>query len=144
VASIPKVAGEAVRFGLVGLANLVLDVALFNVLRSPLGPYGAKVVSTLAAITSSYLMNRYWTWADRPRMGVGRQYALFLVLSGVGLLIAEACLLVSRRLVGAQSALADNVSANVVGLGLAMAFRFWAYRRWVFPAAGPTGAGDAA
>jgi hypothetical protein len=25
------------------------------------------------------------------------------------------------------------VAANVVGLGLGTAFRFWSYRRWVFP-----------
>ncbi|MSW42688.1 MAG: GtrA family protein, partial [Actinobacteria bacterium] len=31
------------------------------------------------------------------------------------------------------SPLADNVSANVIGLGLGTIFRFWSYRRWVFP-----------
>jgi putative flippase GtrA len=135
VASANKVAGEAVRFGVVGVVNLAVDVGIFNVLRAPLGPYGAKVASTGVAVTSSYLMNRYWTWADRPRSAMVRQFVLFAVLSGAGLLLAEACLAVSRKVLGEDSAVADNVAANVVGLGLAMAFRFWAYRRWVFPAA---------
>jgi len=34
---------------------------------------------------------------------------------------------------GFTSALADNISANVVGLGLGTLFRFWSYRKWVFP-----------
>jgi len=131
------VAGEALRFGAVGIANVAVDVGLFNLLRSPLGPYAAKVASTGVAVTSSFFMNRHWTWADRPRAGVVRQYVLFVLLSGVGLLIAEACLLVSRGLLGTRSLVADNLAANVVGLGIAMVFRFWAYRRWVFPAQPP-------
>jgi putative flippase GtrA len=132
---------EAVKFGVVGAANVVVDVAVFNLLRDPIGPLAAKAVSTSVAITSSFLANRHWTWADRPRRSVVRQYVLFFVLSGVGLLIAEACLAVSHYALGLTSAAADNISANVVGLAAAMVFRFWAYRRWVFPAAAdpPTG-----
>jgi hypothetical protein len=36
-------------------------------------------------------------------------------------------------MLGLTSALADNVSANGVGLVLGTAFRFWAYRRYAFP-----------
>ena len=34
---------------------------------------------------------------------------------------------------GLKGPIADNVSANVIGLGLGTLFRFWSYRRWVFP-----------
>jgi hypothetical protein len=43
------------------------------------------------------------------------------------------CLWISHYLLGLDSALADNISANVIGLGLGTLFRFWSYRRWVFP-----------
>ena len=43
-----------------------------------------------------------------------------------------ACLAISHYALGFTSPLADNIAANVVGLGLATAFRFWSYRRWVF------------
>ena len=33
------------------------------------------------------------------------------------------------------SPLADNIAANVIGLGLGTMFRFWSYRRFVFLAA---------
>jgi putative flippase GtrA len=58
---------------------------------------------------------------------------LFVALNGVGMLIAVGCLAVSHYLMGYTGALADNISANGVGLVLGTAFRFWAYRRWVFP-----------
>jgi len=41
-------------------------------------------------------------------------------------------LAVSHYLLGLQSPLADNISANVVGLAAGTTFRFWAYRRYVF------------
>jgi hypothetical protein len=31
-----------------------------------------------------------------------------------------------------HNALADNISANVIGLGLGTLFRFWSYRKFVF------------
>ncbi|HEY0374022.1 MAG TPA: GtrA family protein, partial [Amnibacterium sp.] len=42
------------------------------------------------------------------------------------------CLWVSHYLLGMDSPLADNVSANVVGLLLGSVVRFALYRHWVY------------
>ncbi|MDP2014193.1 MAG: GtrA family protein, partial [Actinomycetota bacterium] len=55
--------------------------------------------------------------------------------------IAIGCLYISHYVLGLTSALADNLSANVIGLGLGTLFRFWSYRKWVFPAV-PNQPGD--
>ena len=65
---------------------------------------------------------------------MGREYLLFFFLNGVAMLIAISCLWFSHYVLGFTSALADNISANVVGLVLGTLFRFWSYRKWVFPA----------
>ena len=65
---------------------------------------------------------------------MGREYVLFFVFNGVAMLISLACLWFSHYLLGLDSPLADNISANVVGLILGTLFRFVAYRTWVFPA----------
>jgi putative flippase GtrA len=135
---------EVVRFGLVGLANVVVDVGIFNALLfGPLErkPLTAKVISTGIAIVSSYFMNRHWTWRERARTGIHRELPLFLALSGVGLGITLGCLAVSHYGLGLRSKLADNVAANVFGLGLSMVWRFWSFKRWVFLA--PPGAAPA-
>jgi hypothetical protein len=54
------------------------------------------------------------------------------VLNGIGLLIAAGCLGFSRYVLDLHTALADNISANVIGLGLGTLFRFWSYRKFVF------------
>jgi putative flippase GtrA len=113
---------------------------VFNLLRFAGGegplydkPLTAKVVSVLAATTFAYFGNRHWTFKDRSRSSFRRQYALFFVFNAVGMMISLSCLWVSHYLLGFESALADNISANVIGLVLGTIFRFWGYHNWVFP-----------
>lgn len=131
---------EVAKFGIVGLGAFVIDVGLFNLLRfaGGQGPMydkvlTAKVVSVAVATTFAYFGNRYWTFRHRGRTSFGREYLLFFVLNGVGMLIAVACLWLSHYVLGFRTPLADNISANVIGLALGTIFRFWSYRRWVFP-----------
>jgi len=128
---------EVAKFGVVGLVSFVIDFGLFNALSMPAAPLAHKVltskaIATTVAATFAYFANRHWTWKDRTRSGLGREYVLFFVLNGVGLGIMEACLLISRYGMGFDSALSNNISAYGFGLLLGTIFRFWAYRRWVF------------
>lgn len=124
---------EIAKFGIVGAFNAVLDIALFNALRhAGVGPLTSKALSVTVAATSSYFMNRHWSFAHRARTGIKREYVLFVVLSAIGLAIAEACLAVSHYALGHTSVLADNVAANGFGLVLGTVWRFWSFKRWVF------------
>ncbi len=130
---------EVSAFAVVGAIAFAVDVAAFNALvhlggDGPLRdhPLTAKTLSVTASTTVAYIGNRFWTYADRPRREMSREYALFFVLSAAALGIALACLAVSRYVLGLTSPLADNVAANVVGLALGTAFRFVTYRRYVF------------
>ena len=96
-------------------------------------PLTAKVVSVAVATTFAYFGNRYWTFRHRGRTSFGREYLLFFVLNGVGMAISVSCLWISHYVFNFRGPIADNISANVIGLGLGTLFRFWSYRRWVFP-----------
>lgn len=137
---VDKLWHEVAKFGVIGAFAFVIDVGLFNLLRFAGGegpmydkPLTAKVVSVAVATTFAYFGNRYWTFRHRGRTSFHREYLLFFVLNGVGMAISVGCLWISHYLLGFTSALADNISANVIGLGLGTLFRFWSYRRWVFP-----------
>ncbi|MDP2289190.1 MAG: GtrA family protein [Actinomycetota bacterium] len=139
---------EVAKFGLVGLTALVVDIGLFNYLRFAGGqgpmydrPISAKIVSVCVATLVAYFGNRYWTFRHRGRTHMGRELPLFFLLNGVAMTIAIGCLYISHYVLGLTSALADNLSANVIGLGLGTLFRFWSYRKWVFPAV-PNQPGD--
>ncbi|HSK26375.1 MAG TPA: GtrA family protein [Jiangellales bacterium] len=139
---------EGAKFLTVGGLGYVVDVTVFNALlyaggEGPLydRPLTGKTISVVVATLVTYAGNRFWTFRHRGRTGYAREYALFFVLNGVGLAIALACLGFSRYVLDLSGPVADNVSANVVGLALATGFRFWSYRRWVFPAVGAPLAG---
>jgi putative flippase GtrA len=141
---IGSAAAEVVKFLMVGGLGFVVDVTVFNLLRFAGGegplydkPITAKIISVVVATMVTYAGNRQWTWRHRERSGYVREYVLFFVLNGIAMAIAVATLAVSHYLLGFTSPLADNISANVVGLALGTAFRFWSYRRFVFRPAAP-------
>jgi len=130
---------QLAKFGVVGGIAYVVDVGLFNLLSyagsSPLlagQPLLAKVISTGVATVVAWLGNRYWTFRHHRRPDATREFVLYLVMCTIGLLIALSCLWVSHYLLGFTSPLADNISANVIGLIAGTTFRFWAYKRFVF------------
>ena len=128
---------EVVTFLAVGGAGYVVDVGGFNLLRAvPLfathDPSWAKAVAVALATVVTYVGNRAVTWRDSTSPHRRREIALFVVLNVVGLGFSVVALLVSHDLLGLTGAVADNVSANVIGLGLGTLFRFWTYRRFVF------------
>lgn len=130
---------ELMKFGSVGAIAYIVNLGLFNLLvHFPISPLDDRPVtgSLLAGIVSilvAYFGNRFWTWKDRPRRAMSREIALFFIINGVGILMSAAVLFISRYILGFQSALADNIAANVIGIGLGTIFRFWSYRVWVFP-----------
>lgn len=133
-------------FTVVGTVAFVVDISLFNVLASGvgMGPITSKVSSVAAATMVSWLGSRYLTFRELGGRRKGEEAVLFFLVNLVGLGIAAACLFVSHYLLGLTSALADNISANVVGVLLGNVFRYVAYRFYVFQPATSDGAGHSA
>jgi putative flippase GtrA len=130
---------EVIKFGVVGAVAFVVDIGLFNLLRFGGGegplydkPLTAKIISVAVATFVAWLGNRYWTFRHRRRTQAAHELALFVAFNVVGMLIALACLGFSHYVLDLRSPLADNISANGVGLVLGTLFRFWAYRTFVF------------
>lgn len=130
---------ELTKFGLVGVAGLIVDVGGFNLLRYAGGegplhdyPLSAKVISAGLATIVAWLGHRYWTFSHARRSAAHHEFVLFVVACTLGTGLSVACLWVSHYVLDFTSALADNISANVIGLALATLFRYWAYRTHVF------------
>ena len=139
---------EIARFLTVGGLATVVSVVGFNALvhgtllgSAPMShqPIPAYVVANVVAGVVAYAGMRLWAFRDRevhdPVQGVLR----FFGLGAATMAIPVACLTVSRYVLGLSDVWADNISANVIGLGLSTAARFWVFRRYVFlePGAAP-------
>jgi len=121
---------EITKFGIIGIFNMALDTAIFNLLFF-MGPIKAQVIATVIAATSSYFMNRHWTFRHRARSGLRREYILFFVFNGVGLAITGAVIGLAKYGFEIEDRLWLNI-VRLVGIAVATVFRFWAYQKWVF------------
>ena len=101
----------------------------------------AKIISGIVAVIASYILNREWSFRDRGGRERHHEALLFFAFSGVGVLLSMAPLWFSSYVLQLRvpdvsltvENIADFVSAYIIGNLLQMGFRFWAFRRWVFP-----------
>jgi putative flippase GtrA len=146
---------ELLKFAVVGGTTFVIDTAIFLVLKSTVlesKPVTAKVIGTTVATVVSYVLNREWSFRTRGGRASHHEAMLFFLISAVGVVVTSAPLWVSRyglhletpHVSRVTQEVADLVSAQVIGTLLAMAFRWWAFRRFVFPHADARPRGEAA
>ena len=135
---------ELIKFALVGATTFIIDSAIFYTLKLTVlepKPVTAKIIAGIVAVIASYILNREWSFKDRGGRERHHEALLFFGVSGVGVLLAMAPLYFSSYVLGLRvpevsltvENIADFISAYVIGNLLQMAFRFWAFRRWVFP-----------
>ncbi|HEX3929249.1 MAG TPA: GtrA family protein [Nocardioides sp.] len=136
-----ELAGEVVRFLLVGGVATLVSFVGFNALvhglfigRAPLGsqPLLAFVLVNLVAGCVAYAGMRLWTFRHREASDSVEGVIRFFGLGALTMAIPVICLGISRYGLGLTSPLADNLSANVIGLTLGAGTRFWVFRRYVF------------
>jgi putative flippase GtrA len=135
---------ELIKFAIVGATTFVIDSAIFYTLKLTIlepKPVTAKVIAGIVAVIASYILNREWSFRDRGGRERHHEALLFFAFSGVGVVLSMAPLWVSSYILDLRvpavsltmENIADFISAYIVGNLLQMAFRFWAFRRWVFP-----------
>lgn len=135
---------ELVKFAVVGGTTWVIDTLVFLVLKAGVleaKPITAKVLAVLVATIVSYVLNREWSFRTRGGRERHHEAALFFIISGIGVAVYTAPLAISRYLLDLQvpgvsmltQNIADFVSGQILGVLAGMAFRWWAFRRFVFP-----------
>ncbi|MFE7118718.1 GtrA family protein [Streptomyces sp. NPDC057654] len=126
---------EVAKFGAVGGAGVLVNLAVFNLVRhtSDLPVVRASVVATAVSIIFNYVGFRYFTYRDRDKQGRTKELTLFLLFSAIGLVIENGTLYTATYAFHWDSPLQSNVF-KFLGIGIATLFRFWSYRTWVFKA----------
>ncbi|MEW5808592.1 MAG: GtrA family protein [Actinomycetota bacterium] len=135
---------ELIKFAIVGATTFVIDSAIFFTLKLTIlepKPVTAKIIAGIVAVIASYILNREWSFRDRGGREKHHEALLFFGVSGVGVVLSMAPLWISSYVLMLRvpmvslftENIADFVSAYIIGNLLQMAFRFWAFRRFVFP-----------
>ena len=135
---------ELIKFAIDGATTFVIDSAIFFTLKLTIlepKPVTAKIIAGIVAVIASYILNREWSFRDRGGRERHHEALLFFGVSAVGVLLSMAPLWISSYVFMlrvpmvslAVENVADFISAYIIGNLLQMAFRFWAFRRFVFP-----------
>lgn len=136
-------AGMLARFGTVGVAGIVVNLAVFNALRAgPLGPdvtvggnddrvVTAKVIATVVSICFAWAAHRGWTYRGRRRHTPFKELALFAAVNAVALVLEAGLIALTHHGLGWTSLLADNV-ASLAGIGLGTIARYVGFGLFVF------------
>ena len=135
---------ELAKFLVVGGTSYVVDVGLFTLMSHTVlanKVVTAKAISVIIATILSYILNREWSFSRRGGREPRHEAMLFFLVNGVALAVNLVPLALSQYVLGFNTGnyttltvtIANFISANIIGTILGMAFRFWAYRKWVFP-----------
>lgn len=122
---------QFLRFGVVGTVGFVVDTAVFYALWAALGFYGARALSYLAAATTTWALNRAWTFRGRGADGgMAAQWGRFVVLNLGGFALnygTYAALIATVPLCRAYPVLAiaaGSIAGMFANFGLSRAFVF--------------------
>ncbi|WP_329519645.1 GtrA family protein [Spirillospora sp. NBC_01491] len=132
-----------VKFGLTGGLCYVVTVAINFALKLTVmehKPVTALLVATAVATLLSYALQRGWAFRVKAKRRSPAEFPLFVLINGISTGINAVPLYVARYFFdlkypvvgrGVQE-VSDFVSGMILGTALAMLFRYWAYRRFVF------------
>jgi putative flippase GtrA len=136
-----RLLGEVTKFLTVGGVATAVAVVLFNGLvhgfwgePGPLNrhPLPAYALANAVGMVVSYRGSRSWAFRHREAVGPAGGRLAYFAINMLSMAVPLACLAVSRYVLELDDPVSDNIAANVVGLALGSAVRFWAIRRYIF------------
>jgi putative flippase GtrA len=136
VPGVPKrLAGQAVRFGAVGVLSTLAYLLLFLLARPSMGAQVANLVALLVTAVANTAVNRRFTFGVRGG-GATRHQLQGLVVFGLGLALTSGSLAL-LALVSSHPGPALELTVLVAANLLATALRFVLLREWVFARRAP-------
>ena len=136
---------ELLKFAVVGgICFLITTVVNYGLKWTILtrNPVTALTVAVIVATIVSYVLNREWSFRTRGGRERHHEAALFFLISGIGVVLNSLPEYVSRYFLHLEEPfvsrlvqeVADFTSGMIIGTLVAMLFRWWAFKKWVFPA----------
>lgn len=134
------VAGQFIRFAIIGGINTLLDFAILNILSAATGikeGNGVIVLNLISfsiAVINSYYLNKKWAFKD-PTGENTKKFSIFLIVSIIGALINTAIVRFASTnidpMFGLNQTLWLNV-AKVLATGVSLVWNFVGYKLFVF------------
>ena len=124
-------AAQFAKFGVVGFLAFLIDYAVLMVLTQALGwdPVLSAAISFVISVVFNYLASMQYVFTRRDDLSRRKEFALFVVLSVIGLGINELVIWVGTAAFGA-GALAVTAT-KVVATVIVALWNFWSRKKWL-------------
>lgn len=129
---------QFLRFGLVGVAGYAVDASILTVFVEMFGfdPYSARIISFLCAASTTWWLNRHFTFAKLPGQKASQQWLGFLLVSVGGAIINYGAYVIALE--SWPLAYAYPAIGAAIGALAGMLFNFPASKLLVFRTGLPT------
>jgi len=120
---------QFVKFCLVGLANTIIDYAVYLFFSRLLGWYFllANIIAILAAMTFSFFANKHWTFRNKDKQ-IKSQYLKFAAVNGVYFLLNNLIVFSLVHYLATYDLLAKIIAIAIGLLWNFLANKFWTFR----------------
>ena len=132
---------QVARYGLIGVFNTILNLAIINILILQTGiasGYTADlfaVISFVIVVTNSFFWNKYWTFGGGQEQKTTEEYIQFFAVSISGALINLGIFHFIVNIIGPREGIDPKVWANIalaIGIPVSFIWNFFGYRLFVF------------
>ena len=126
-----KLIEQFLKFGVVGTIAFCIDYGVLMLLSQAfdVDPVLSAAVSFCVSVVFNYMASMRYVFTHRADMSRSREFAVFIVLSAVGLVINEACMAAGVAVLG-TSALMVTVT-KLFATALVMVWNFFSRKKWL-------------
>ena len=126
-----KLIEQFLKFGVVGTIAFCIDYGVLMLLSQAfdVDPVLSDAVSFCVSVVFNYMASMRYVFTHRADMSRSREFAVFIVLSAVGLVINEACMAAGVAVLG-TSALMVTVT-KLFATAVVMVWNFFSRKKWL-------------
>ena len=132
------------RFSVVGAIGAFIDFSTFNIFYNLLNVNAilSSILSFSVAVTSNFILNRFWTYPDSRSKTIGRQVIEFFIVNLIGLGIRTPVFVFSEKLflklmesIAILNLTPEFISHNLAlatAIGIVLFWNFLVNRYWTY------------
>ena len=126
-----KLIAQIMKFGIVGVLAFLIDYGVLMLLSQAFGvdPVLAAGISFTISVVFNYLASMRFVFTHRQDMSRGREFAIFIVLSVIGLGINELCMYGGVALLGTGTLMVTVT--KVFATAVVMVWNFVSRKKWL-------------
>ena len=128
---------QFLRHGVVGSVAFLVDFSVMVLLHETLGmdPLVASIISFTISVIVSYWGSMKWVFARRDDMSRRKEFAIYMVLSFIGLVLNSICMWIGQQLLlmrGIDWAHSNlYMVVKVLATFIVTFYNFFSCRRWL-------------